>query len=343
LRYIYVKYKFSVLVTLVASISVMLGFISSPTKLVAQEYFYSSDRLCHSYSGLPNDSDELVFIRGGSFVMGSNNAYQEEAPAHHEIVNDFWISKHQVTNAQFDLFVEKTGYVTRAEKGVPTFDGRFLKGSAIFFQPTLSRSGSWQFTEGVNWKHPEGANSNIVGKDNFPVVHIAYEDALAYAIWRGHDLPTESQWEYAARGGLSQKSYVWGDDLNPEGRHLANTWQGQFPKINLELDGFKVVSPVGCFAPNNFGLFDMAGNVWQITKSLYKPYHSTDKDIFKKITNLYDKDNDHISSVVIKGGSYLCSPNYCMRYRPSARQPQDVMLGTSHIGFRTIINIKKNI
>lgn len=326
--------------TLVASIFFILGFSLSSKKLSAQDYFYSDSRLCQSYKGIPAESDELVLIRGGRFVMGSNSAYQEEAPAHQERVEDFWISKHDVTNAQFAQFVAATGYVTRAEKGVPTVNGGSHKGSAVFFQPDKENSGYWKFTEGANWMHPEGPDSSIEGKDNFPVVHVTYEDAAAYAAWKGHDLPTEEQWEYAARGGLSEKTYVWGKDLNPDGRHLANTWQGDFPKLNLALDGHLGVSPVGCFSPNNFGLFDMAGNVWQITKSVYKPYHSTAKAVIEK--NPFDEKNKNISALVIKGGSHLCAPNYCMRYRPSARQPQDLVLGTSHVGFRTIINIKKN-
>jgi len=335
------KYRFPMLVALVASMSLVFGFLLSPKKLNAQNYFYSNQRLCQLYKGLPSDSDELVFIHGGGFVMGSNTAYQEEAPAHKEQVNDFWISKHNVTNAQFSQFVAATGYITRAEKGVPTISGQSRKGSAVFFQPNSGNSGYWKFTDGANWRHPEGLNSNIEGKDNFPVVHVTYEDALAYANWKGHDLPTEEQWEYAARGGLSEQQYVWGKELNPEGRHLANTWQGEFPKINLVLDGHSGVSPVGCFSPNNFGLFDMAGNVWQITKSVYVPYHSTRKLVLNHSEVLEGKTQD-LSLLVIKGGSHLCAPNYCMRYRPSARQPQDQMLGTSHVGFRTIINIKKS-
>jgi formylglycine-generating enzyme len=333
------KYRFFMLVIFVASISLSLGFLLSPQKLSAQDYFYSDTRLCQSYKGIPAESEELVLIRGGRFMMGSNTAYQEEAPAHQEQVEDFWISKHDVTNAQFAQFVEATGYVTRAEKGVPTVNGLLLKGAAVFFQPDHGNSGYWKFTEGANWMHPEGPGSNIDGKGNFPVVHVTYEDAIAYANWKGHDLPTEEQWEYAARGGLSDQIYAWGKELNPDGRQLANTWQGDFPKLNLALDGHSGVSPVGCFPPNNFGLFDMAGNVWQITKSIYKPYHSTTKAVIERIP-LNDKNN--VSALVIKGGSHLCAPNYCMRYRPSARQPQDLVLGTSHIGFRTIINVKKN-
>jgi formylglycine-generating enzyme required for sulfatase activity len=335
------NYKFSLLIFLVAAGSLCIGFLLSPGRLDAKDYFYSSSRLCKNYSGIPADADELVLIRGGRFMMGSNVAYQEEAPVHQEAVQDFWMSKHHVTNAQFAQFVAVTGYVTRAEKGIPISHHESRKGSAVFYAPTEGRSGYWQFTEGANWSHPEGPNSNIEGKDNFPVVHVTYEDALAYASWRGHDLPTEAQWEYAARGGLSEQVFAWGSELNPDGKYLANTWQGEFPKLNLELDGYLGVSPVGCFSPNNFGLFDMAGNVWQITKSIYKPYHSTHKMLLEKIPSL-DVSQKPPVELVIKGGSHLCSPNYCMRYRPSARQPQDLMLGTSHVGFRTIINIRKN-
>lgn len=328
------------LATFFAATSLVLGFLISPKSLSAQDYFYSDARLCQSYRGIPAESDELVLIRGGYFIMGSNVAYQEEAPAYQEYVEDFWISKHDVTNAQFAEFVAATGYVTRAEKGVPIADRRYQKGSAVFFQHNKGNSGYWKFTEGANWMHPEGPGSTIDGKHNFPVVHVTYEDAVAYASWKGHDLPTEEQWEYAARGNLSEQPYVWGKDLNPDGRHLANTWQGEFPKLNLALDGYSGLSPVGCFPPNNFGLFDMAGNVWQITKSIYKPYHSKSKVTLEKIPVDDKSKNEH--ALVIKGGSHLCAPNYCMRYRPSARQPQDLFLGTSHVGFRTIINIKKS-
>jgi formylglycine-generating enzyme required for sulfatase activity len=341
LKFIFLRYKLTALVTFIASISLGLGFLLSLKNLSAEDYFYSDARLCQSYSGIPSESEEFVLISGGRFVMGSNTAYQEEAPAHQEQAEDFWISKHNVTNAQFSQFVAATGYLTRAEKGVPSINGGSYKGSAVFFQPNKESPGYWKFTEGANWRHPEGPNSHILDKDNFPVVHVTYEDAAAYAAWKGHDLPTEAQWEYAAKGGLIDQPYVWGKELNPGGRHLANTWQGNFPKLNLALDGHSGVSPVGCFAPNHFGLFDMAGNVWQITKSIYKPYHSTNKAVIEKFSS--DDKNKNGTALVIKGGSHLCAPNYCMRYRPSARQPQDLVLGTSHVGFRTIINVKKNI
>lgn len=334
------KHRFFFLVAAVAGISLFLGFLISSKSISAQDYFYSDDRLCQAYSGLPDNSRELIFIKGGRFTMGSNGAYQEEAPAHSVQVTDFWMSKHHVTNAQFREFVSATGYVTRSEKGIPSINGALRKGSAVFYQPDKQNIGHWKFTDGANWMHPLGPGSDINGKDNFPVVHITYEDALAYATWKGHDLPTEEQWEFAARGGLSEQTYVWGKELNPEGRNLANIWQGDFPKVNLNLDGYSGVSPVGCFSPNNFGLFDMAGNVWQITKSIYEPYHSKNHMVLEKASDVKDAMKNS-SSLVIKGGSHLCAPNYCMRYRPSARQPQDIFLGTSHVGFRTIINIKK--
>lgn len=336
---IFFKNRLLLLATIVASISLFLGVAFSSKNISAQDYFYSDERLCKKYNGLPNDSDELIFVKGGRFTMGSNSAYQEEAPAHSVQVEDFWISRHHVTNAQFREFVTSTGYVTLPERGIPTMNGGLRKGSAVFYQPDKPNIGYWQFTDGANWMHPQGPGSDINGKDNFPVVHITYEDALAYATWKGHDLPTEEQWEFAARGGLNEQTYVWGKELNPEGRNLANIWQGDFPKINLNLDGYAGASPVGCFSPNNFGLFDMAGNVWQITKSIYKPYHSKNHATLEKVSDMHDQKKNS-SSLVIKGGSHLCAPNYCMRYRPSARQPQDIFLGTSHVGFRTIINIK---
>jgi formylglycine-generating enzyme required for sulfatase activity len=267
-----------------------------------------------------------VFVRGGTFQMGTDNAYPEERPRREVTVGDFWIDTHEVTNAEYAAFVEETGYVTVAERvpdpaqypDIP--EDLLVPGSVLFIPPTdLSRGFDplswWRFMPGANWREPEGPGSSIEGLDHYPVVHVAYEDALAYAEWAGRNLPTEAEWEYAARGGLDGAPYAWGDALHPDGKIMANNWQGIFPVQNTEEDGFRGLAPVGCFPANGYGLHDMIGNVWEWTTS---PYNGGED--FR----------------VIKGGSFLCAPNYCMRYRPSARQPGEAGLGTGHTGFRTV-------
>jgi formylglycine-generating enzyme required for sulfatase activity len=227
----------------------------------------------------------------------------------------------EVTNAQFKVFVETTGYLTRAERGLPepVYDGlpaeARVPGSAVFIQPSeegpLNPARWWRFVPGANWMHPEGPASSIDGKDHYPVVHIAYEDAQAYAVWAGRRLPTAEEWEVAARGGLVGKEYEWGD-AEPQGNE-ANFWQGVFPVINTRADGFAGLAPSGCFKANGYGLHDMTGNVWEWTST-----------------------SGGQGTGIVKGGSYLCARNYCSNYRPGAVHPQDLTLGTSHIGFRTV-------
>lgn len=267
-----------------------------------------------------------VLVRGGRFLMGSEQGYPEERPVREVKVGDFWIDIYAVTNAQFAAFVEATGYVTVAERGPDPADhpgipaDRLIPGSAVFHDPAAgaldpAARSWWQFTPGANWRAPEGPGSNLDSREHFPVVHVAFEDALAYAIWSGRDLPTEPEWEYAARAGGSQTRYAWGKELAPAGRHQANTWQGEFPLLDTGEDGYAGLAPVGCFPPNEFGIHDMIGNVWEWTTDAVPG-----REGFR----------------VIKGGSYLCAPNYCSRYRPSARQFGEADLGTGHIGFRTV-------
>jgi formylglycine-generating enzyme len=305
--------------------------------------------LCEGYSGIPNDDGPhtgMVSVPSGSFLMGSNNHYDEEAVQHQVQVRGFWIDRHDVTNAQFANFVRSTGYVTTAERtpastqGIPS--AQIQPGGAVFSSPNNGKPGRWSFVLGANWQHPNGPESSIQGKEAHPVVQVTYEDALAYAKWLGRDLPTEAQWEYAARGGLSGKNYVWGDSFTPEGKPMANSWQGPFPLLNEAKDGYLGTSPVGCYPANGLGLVDMAGNVWQWTKTVYVVGHSEHDPLdlqgsFAESAFALQKAGT-AKSKVIKGGSHLCAPNYCMRYRPAARQPATPDLGTSHIGFRTVLN-----
>lgn len=308
---------------------------------------------CERYDGLPGGAafgpgrgtEGMVWIPPGRFLMGSDVHYAEEALVHPVHVSGFWIDAHDVTNAQFRRFVESTGHVTLAEQ-TPDL-ARYpdlpvvmrTPGSAVFIPPSAKAPGRWRYVAGAHWRQPEGPGSNLVGRDNHPVVHVAYEDALAYARWLGRELPSEAQWEYAARGGLDGKPYVWGDQPATEGKPMANTWEGRFPDENLATDGFSGTSPVGCFMPNGHGLFDMAGNVWQWTRTWYAHGHHNKAETDPEgpdESDSFDPRQPGIPAKVIKGGSHLCAPNWCMRYRPAARQAREVTSGTSHIGFRTI-------
>ncbi|PWT87799.1 MAG: gliding motility-associated lipoprotein GldK [Proteobacteria bacterium] len=290
----------------------------------------------------------MAFIRGGAFIMGSNRHRPEERYTHVVQVDGFWIDRTEVTNAQFATFVEATGYVTRAERGgdpkIHTAMPKELMvpGSVAFIMPTdTSRGGrptQWfQYIAGADWRHPEGPDSSIAGRENHPVVHVAYEDALAYAQWRGHSLPTEAQWEYAARGGRDGED-DWSSAFDTDGKPIANTWQGIFPVLNTMDDGYAGTAPVGCFKPNGYGLYDMIGNVWEWTSDWYRPGHAPEAAIEPQGPSLGDLHlaTGLVASKVIKGGSFLCAFNYCARYRPAARQPQEVDLSAAHIGFRTV-------
>jgi formylglycine-generating enzyme len=273
--------------------------------------------------------DGMVWIEPGRFKMGSEAFRIEEAPVREVAVDGFWIDNHDVTNAQFDRFVRETGYVTRAERR----NGALPPGAFVFVAPGEVHDLHeieqwWKFVPGADWRHPEGPRSTIGDRMNHPVVQVAYEDAEAYARWAGRALPSEAQWEYVARGGLDGKTFVWGDEADHDGEPQANFWHGVFPVLNLGANGYKGTSPVGCFKPNGYGLYDMAGNVWQWTRDPWSgsgseadvPYAPTAR-----------------SFRVIKGGSFLCAANFCARYRPAARQPGDSGVGTSHIGFRTVL------
>ncbi len=272
-----------------------------------------------------------ILLAGGAFQMGSDHHYREEAPVETMTVGALDIDTHEVTNAQFSAFVRATGYVTSAERaqelGFPD------NGSAVF------ADAGWSFIAGANWRHPDGPDSSIDGKDNEPVVQVSLNDAKAYAQWAGRDLPTEAEWEFAARGGLTGEDFAWGDALTPGGKHMANTWQGPFPVMNTGSDGHMGRAPVGCFEPNGYGLHDMVGNVWEWTKDPYFPDRrlgrAEDTPDFERLRG-YDPRQADIPVGVIKGGSFLCAPMACRRYRPAARHAQDTGMGTNHIGFRTV-------
>ncbi|KAA0121882.1 formylglycine-generating enzyme family protein [Methylobacterium sp. P1-11] len=306
----------------------------------------------------PATSDEMVFVPGGTFRMGSDRHYPEEAPVHRASIDAFWIDRTPVTNAQFRAFVRDTGHVTAAEtrpdpKDYPGALLHMLQAGSLVFKPPkgpvdLGDWGSWwRFRFGVHWRKPYGPSSSIAGLDAHPVVHVACGDAEAYAAWAGKELPTEAEWEFAARGGLDGAEFAWGDTLTPGGRHMANTWQGAFPHQNLAEDGFERTSPVTAFPPNGYGLFDMIGNVWEWTADFYVPRHPAEAPKACCIPQnprggRAEESHDpsqpeiRIPRRVVKGGSHLCAPNYCRRYRPAARHPHPVDTSTSHIGFRCI-------
>jgi formylglycine-generating enzyme required for sulfatase activity len=274
----------------------------------------------------------MVWVPPGSFTMGAEYAYREEGPAHAEKLAGFWMDQSEVTNAQFAEFVEATAYLTLAERGIsaPDQPGVGTPGSAVFKPPLASEADPfaswWQFVEGANWRNPQGPGSSIAGLEQHPVVHIAYEDAHAYADWKGHTLPTEEQFEYAAQTSARRD----------EAGFKSNTWQGFFPFQNDPLDGHTGTAPAGCYGANALGLYDLIGNVWEWTASPY--YLGHDFSEKARYPEGYDPAQPDEPVAVIKGGSYLCAPNYCMRYRPEARQGQSKGLGTSHIGFRTVLN-----
>ena len=288
-----------------------------------------------------------VRIDAGSYMLGEDRFYPEEGPVREVAVGAFEIDRTEVTNAQFAEFVAATGYVTRAERGLaePAFDHlpdeMRRPGSAVFQKPlssvNLNLASWWKFMEGASWRAPEGEGSSIDGREDHPVVHIALEDAEAYAKWRGRRLPSEAEWEVAARGGLDRAKYAWGDA--PPGKSdkpMANTWQGVFPVLNQETDGYAGSAPVGCFPPNGYGLFDMTGNAWEWTSDPYYPRRGRAGEG----AGGEDPNQPGVPVGVIKGGSFLCAENYCVRFRPAARQGQDLTFSASHIGFRTAKDVR---
>lgn len=309
-------------------------------------------------SYLRKEAQDEIWIPGGTFAMGSERHYPEEAPVHRVKVGPFWMDKAPVTNRQFAAFVEATGHVTFAEiapkaEDYPDALPHMLQPGSMVFRPPQAAvdlrdwSQWWEFCFGADWRHPYGPESSIEGLDDHPAVHICFQDAEAYAKWVGKTLPTEAEWEFAARGGLEGAEFAWGDELNPGDRQMANTWQGAFPHENLKLDGFERTSPVGAFPANGYGLCDMIGNVWEWTSDWYAPKHPNDAPKPCCIPNnprgpsaeeSFDPGQPavRIPRKVLKGGSHLCAPNYCRRYRPAARHAQPIDTSMSHIGFRCV-------
>jgi len=310
---------------------------------------------------VPDDAfaGEMLPVQGGEFWMGSDDHYPEERPRRQARVSDFLIDRTPVTNRQFAAFVEATGHVTLAETApdpalYPEADPALLiPGSSVFTAPDVQPKAAnpmlwWRYQPGADWRHPEGPGSSIEGRKDHPVVHVAFADAEAYAAWAGKRLPTEAEWERAAWGGREGAAYAWGDELAPDGKMMANYWQGTFPSQNLCLDGYFTTSPVGHFPANGFGVYDMIGNVWEWTTDWYalpkdssKPCCAPDlkRDAADASRDLNDPGRN-FPRKVIKGGSHLCAENYCRRYRPAARYPQTVDTSTSHIGFRCVRDVE---
>ena len=289
----------------------------------------------------------MIWIPGGTFLMGSNGFYREERPVHRETVRGFWMDAHPVTNAQFCQFVAATGYVTLCERPpdpdmYPDADPALLvPGSLVFRKPRgpvdlRDHRAWWEYLPGADWRHPEGPHSTTDGRDDHPVTHVAYEDACAYAAWAGKALPREVEWEFAARGGLDGATYAWGETFAPQGRIMANTWHGRFPWENLGANEYVGTSPVDAFPPNGYGLHDMIGNVWEWTTSVFAMPGAAASG---QSCCAPETARRPISRVVVKGGSHLCAPNYCLRYRPAARQGEAVDTSACHIGFRCVLRV----
>ena len=309
--------------------------------------------------GLGSVKHEMALVPEGEFRMGSACHYSEEAPVHRVRVHGFWIDRTAVTNAEFAAFVEATGYVTVAERPLDPADfpgapaDNLVPGSLVFHKtrgPVDLRHMSqwWSWTPGASWRHPRGPGSATAGREDHPVVHVAQEDAAAYATWAGKELPTEAEWERAARGGIEGAEYAWGDEQTPGGELLANWWQGEFPFHNTCEDGFEGTAPVGSFPPNPYGVFEMTGNTWEWTSDWYTDRRPGDADKpccvpvdprGGSIEGSYDprQAQFRVPRAVIKGGSFLCADSYCRRYRPAARRPQMIDTGMSHIGFRCVV------
>jgi formylglycine-generating enzyme len=305
----------------------------------------------------------MVWVPGGTFRMGSDAFYPEERPVREVRVEGFWIDRHPVTNRQFSRFVAATGYVTVAERppdpalypGAPPEN--LVAGSMVFTPSSgpvdlTNHALWWAWTPGADWRHPQGPQSSIAGLADHPVVQVALEDVEAYCAWAGTALPAEAEWEYAARGGLEQAIFTWGNEERPGGQLMANSWQGHFPWQNTREDNYVSTSPVGSYPANGYGLLDMAGNVWEWTADWYTVKYQANPDnpcctVSNPAPNAREASINplqahfRIPRRVVKGGSHLCAPSYCFRYRPAARQPQDIDTGTSHVGFRCVVRTSR--
>jgi sulfatase modifying factor 1 len=304
-------------------------------------------------------SKNMTWIPGGTFTMGSASFYPEERPVHRVTVDGFWMDTHPVTVAEYRRFVAATGYLTIAERPLdpadyPAADPTLLVPGSLVFQrsqgPVDLRDcrNWWAYVPGADWRHPEGPGSDWAGRGRHPVTHVAYADAEAYAAWAGKELPTEAEWEHAARGGLDGAVYAWGDEFAPGGRLMANTWQGQFPWQNLLTDGYEGTSPVGSFPANGYGLYDVAGNVWEWTCDYFTARHAAADSCCAPRNPRVPTPAAGVAAAgpgpqlprrVIKGGSHLCAPIYCLRYRPAARQGEAIDTATCHLGFRCVVRV----
>ncbi|MFV8345857.1 formylglycine-generating enzyme family protein [Flavobacterium sp. ZB4P13] len=308
----------------------------------------------------------MVQIPASEFMMGAsdNEGRSDEYPQHRVKINSFWMDATEVTNAQFKKFVDATGYVTTAEikpdweemkkqlpAGTPKPDESLLVAASLVFTPTATAvnlndaSQWWSWTQDASWKHPQGPTSSIKGKDNYPAVHISWDDANAYAKWAGKRLPTEAEWEFAARGGLVDKKYFWGDEDPEKGKPKANIWQGKFPYLNKSIDKFKGAAPVKSFTSNKFGLYDMAGNVWEWCSDWYTPEYY--KELGSGLSanpqgpaKSYDPMEPSVPKKVVRGGSFLCNASYCKGYRVTARMKSSPDTGLEHTGFRCVADAK---
>ena len=327
---------------------------------------FSSSVSTTSHEKLDVNLKEMALIPGGSFSMGGDDdqAWRDEYPKHMVVVDSFWMDVHEVTNAQFSAFVEATGYLTTAEKvvdweeikkelppGTPKPDASQLAPASLVFVPTdkpvslLDVSQWWQWRQGANWRQPEGPGSSIVGKDNHPVVHVSWFDAVAYCDWVGKRLPTEAEWEYASRGGLTDAVYAWGNEDLRSGKPKANTWEGAFPYRNDKSDGYYFTAPVQSYQANNYGLYDIAGNVWEWCADLYhEDYYKT---LAGKTTHnpqgpktSYDSNEPYALKRVSRGGSFLCHESYCSGYRNSMRMKTTPDTGSMHTGFRAVVSLR---
>jgi formylglycine-generating enzyme len=308
---------------------------------------------------------DMAWIPGGRFHMGSTDFYPEERPVHEVAVDGFWMDDHPVTVAEFRRFVKATGHVTLAElppdpADYPDADPALLVPGSLVFHRTRGPvdlddyANWWSWVPGAEWRHPEGPGSTLDGHERHPVTHVAFGDAGAYAAWAAKELPSEAEWEFAARGGLDGATYAWGDEFAPRGRQMANTWQGEFPWQNLLLDRYERTSPIRSFPPNGYGLYDVTGNVWEWTTDFYTPVHPDEvvhaccgpsgPRLNPRVTSPEASYNtggpgEAFPRMVVKGGSHLCAPNYCHRYRPAARSPQTIETSMGHLGFRCVVRV----
>ncbi len=300
----------------------------------------------------------MVWIPGGEFLRGADNPRMPDArPKHRVAVDGFWMDRNAVTNEQFARFIDATDYVTVAERTplAKDFPGappeNLVAGSVVFSPPggpvpLNDHLQWWSYVKGASWRHPEGPKSDIAGHDNYPVLQVAWEDAVAYCKWAGKRLPTEAEFEFAARGGLVDKKYVWGDELKPSGKWMANIWQGKFPYENTEEDGFRAAAPVASFPANGYGLHDMAGNVWEWCSDWYRPDYYAKLAVAKQPVknpqgpeDSYDPGEPGVAKRVMRGGSYLCTDQYCTAYEVGARGKGAPDSGTNHLGFRCVLSM----